>query len=169
MVDGSNPYDAPRSNLNDRPRGRARFERRLLGAAAVFLLNLPLAIVVTLHQSGGDAWLGVLMGLVGLGILGVLICLISERVGLTMILGGFGIALFQVVPILHGIAGFIALWLTFAVGISPQPGQVTTWSAGLCICLVTGLLLMKLAFSLGVLLLVLTPPRWRGLATQMIR
>jgi hypothetical protein len=101
-------------------------------------------------------------------LLGLLLCVLSESVGMTLILGGFGIALFQVVPILHGIAGFIALWVTFAAGITPQPGQVTTWPAGFCISLVTGILLIKLAIGLGVLLLVLTPPRWRGLASRVI-
>lgn len=168
-MDDVNPYEAPRSGPSNRSRVGPRLERRLLGAVAVFLLNLPLAVVVTLQESGGDAWIGVMLGLGVLGVLGVLVCSISEQVGLTMMLGGLGIALFQVVPILHGIAGFIALWVTFAAGISPQPGEVTTWPAGFCISLVTGILLMKLAIGLGVLLLVLTPPRWRGLATRVIR
>ncbi|WP_169976111.1 hypothetical protein [Tautonia rosea] len=168
-MDDSNPYLAPRSGLGDRSRSRPRLDRRLLGALAVFLLNLPLAIVIALRNASGDAWIGVLLGLALLGLLGVLVCSISERVGFTMIVGGIGIALFQVVPILHGIAGLIALWLTFAAGLLPHPGQVTTWPAGFCISLVTGMLLMKLSMGLGVLLLVLTPPRWRGLATRVIR
>ncbi|MEW4568053.1 hypothetical protein AB1L88_09320 [Tautonia sp. JC769] len=168
-MNGSNPYEAPRSGRSDGDRLRPRMGRRLLAAVGVFLLNLPLAASVTARESGGDAWIGVLPALVVLGLLGVGLCAISEQVGMTLLLGGTGIALFQVVPILHGIAGWIALWVTFAAGITPRPGQVTTWPAGFCISLVAGILLIKLAIGLGVLLQVLTPPRWQGIMTRVIR
>ncbi|WP_145268890.1 hypothetical protein [Tautonia plasticadhaerens] len=172
-MDAPNPYEPPSTRPGaDRPRFAFPARRRRVGAVAVFLLNLSLPLAVGLPMGDAGARIGMMAAAGILGVSWVASCARCPRLALVLIPGGLAVALSQVVPILHLLAGDVARIIGIAAGCvdeSPDPlgiemgfkDRVLGPAGGLLVGSVMGLLLMLAASVLGLLFRLRNPGRPR--------
>ncbi len=132
------PADAPLSRLD-----------WLWAWVIVFFANLPIPLVFARSAVGDAGMHGVIGGLLVLFWIGFALCLFRFRVGRSLVIGGAAVALWQVCPVFHYVAGVTAVFVWGWV----RGSGVTTGSAdnidGFAIVMLASPPLWALAVLLG--------------------
>jgi hypothetical protein len=126
----------------------------VLAWICVYAVNLivPVWMGSAMTHDGGKV--GMLIGIIVVFALGCRVCFVSRRAVLTVVYGGWIIALTQFAPILHIFAGVIGVRAALALSQETSPDtygspNVNTTLGGLIATVITGSILITAAVVLG--------------------
>ena len=168
-MDDANPYEAPKHVVRPSP-AAAKTKRRAgimtyIGWVFIFVLNMaiPLLFSYSITREHGRA--GVSVAVVFLLALGCYACAANRKLAAALMAGGVLVALTQMFPALHIVAGSIGISVGQALGLTDRGDAVRSplvrsEFGGFVITFVTGGILMATAAGTGMFLRLITPARW---------
>jgi MFS family permease len=153
-----NPYAPPKSSTTPTP-DRDPLSRRARAwtyGAWIFVcainMAVPLLFSATLTEEHGK--LGMLLAVVSFFLCGCLLCAFQRNLALAVIIGGVIVALTQLFPILHIVAGWIGMAVGDLLGVADfgrgdDSPRLLNELGGFVVTLVTGGILMAIATGIG--------------------
>lgn len=168
-MEDANPYRAPGSiepEASKPPTAERRQLLRLLAAwTVVCLLNMPLPAFFGWASASERGRAGMVAGAAALLFLGGSICVAWRKYGWALVIGGVPIGLSQFLPILHVMAGLVAMaigeWLGQVEVSDAAVMQIRSETGGFVVTIITGMLLMAGAMLAGLFIRAVAPSRWR--------
>lgn len=173
-MEDANPYRAPSSIEPEAPgppiAERRQLLRLLVGWAAVCLFNMPMPLLLSWDLTRRHGRGGMAAGAAALLFLGGGICAAWRKFGRALVIGGIPIGLSQFLPILHLMAGLVALAIGERLGRVKNDDavvmEIRSEFSGFVVTMVTGTLLMAAAILAGLFIQAVAPSRWRKAATR---
>jgi hypothetical protein len=156
-----NPYEAPtaavRSSLPGEQANPRAGALTYIAWIFVFAINMALPLLFSAPMTEQHGRLGMAVAAVLLLVLGCYICAANRKLAMALLAGGAVVALAQLFPIIHIIAGMIGMTVGQAVGHATLdsddgPSRITSESGGFIVTFVTGGILMAGSLFIGVLL-----------------
>jgi MFS family permease len=153
-----NPYEPPKSSTMPPPDPdpSSRRARAWTYGAWIFVcainMAVPLLFSATLTEEHGR--LGMLLAVVSFFFCGCFLCAFQRGLALAVIIGGVIVALTQLFPILHIVAGWIGMAVGDALGLADfgtgdQSPRLLNELGGFVVTLITGGILMAIATGIG--------------------
>ena len=169
----ANPYTPPAevdlagSLAQSEPSVSPRKLRNLLVAWPVVLgLNLIVPLLVASELLGTRGWTGVVVAIVVNLLVGFWLCHVLPGLMKRLIVGAAVVALSQLVPVLHLIAGMIAFVVGESIGLIEESElngpEIGTAISGGVLTTLTGGVLMVASIAIGSVLVLLVGLRKRG-------
>jgi large-conductance mechanosensitive channel len=157
-MEEQNPYEPPKSSTMPTPdRGTSsRRARAWTFGAWIFVcainLAVPLLFSATLIEAHGK--IGMMLAIVSFFFCGCCLCAFQRDLALAVIIGGVFVALTQLFPILHIVAGWIGVAVGDALGLADfgsgdKSPRLLSEFGGFVVTLITGGILMAVATGIG--------------------
>jgi hypothetical protein len=169
-LDEHNPYEPPTAAVRTLiPDEQALPRSRVLTYIAwvfVFAINMAIPLLFGTSMTEQHGRLGMSVAALLLLVVGCYICFADRKLAVALLAGGAVVALTQLFPILHIIAGTIGMSAGQALGHATidsddAPARITSEFGGFIVTFVTGGILMSGSLLVGVLLRFVTSLRSR--------
>jgi hypothetical protein len=169
-LDEHNPYEPP----SEAVRSSSSHEQALARSGVltyiawifIFAINMAIPLLFGASMTEQHGRLGMSVAALLLLVLGSYICAANRKLAVALLAGGAVVALTQLFPILHIIAGMIGMTVGQALGHATldsddSPSRITSEYGGFVVTFVTGGILMAGSLFIGVLLRFVTSLRSR--------
>jgi hypothetical protein len=160
-LDEHNPYEAPNAAVRTLiPDEQALPRASVLTYIAwifVFAINMAVPLLFSASMTEQYGRLGMSVAALLLLVFGCYICAANRKLAVALLAGGAVVALTQLFPILHIIAGTIGMSVGQTLGHATidsddAPARITSEYGGFIVTFVTGGILMAGSLAIGVLL-----------------
>jgi MFS family permease len=157
-MEGHNPYEPPKSSTAPPP-DRSPASRRARAwtyAAWIFVcaLNMAVPLLFSGSMTEEHGKLGMLLAVVSFFSCGCFLCAFQHKLAQAAIIGGAFVALTQLFPVLHIVAGLAGMAIGHALGLADigsdeQSPRLLSELGGFVVALITGGILMAVATGFG--------------------
>jgi hypothetical protein len=156
-----NPYEAPkaavRSSLPDEQTNPRFGAFTYIAWVFIFAINMAVPLLFGSQMTQQHGRLGMSVAALLLLVFGCFICAANRKLAVALLAGGALVALTQLFPILHIIAGMLGMGAGQALGHATLdddngPSQITSEAGGFIVTFVTGGILMAVSLCTGIAL-----------------
>ena len=132
----------------------ARKRPPYLAWSLVYIANLVVPLYLGTAVTDGSGRVGMAIGVVVVFAIGCRVCVMSRWSVLTVVYGGWIVAISQFMPCLQSFAGMMGVGTATALGLATNPrgDHVNSGAGGIVATLVTGFLLLLAATIAGLLI-----------------